>query len=164
MSPQQLPEIRLAEESDAPAIHAMLYEIAAATGSAEKFVSSPDDIARDGFGPSPAFEALIATDDLDPVALCLYFPSYSTFRGQAGVYMQDLYVAPSHRGGGFAQKMVQAVAHRAASQGKSYIRLSVDAKNVVGQRFYQKIGMRHADDEKIFVLDGDAFSALANSA
>lgn len=162
MSIQHLPEIRLAQESDVPAIHAMLYEIAAATGSEDKFKSSAEDIARDGFGPSPAFEAMIATDGLTPVALCLYFPSYSTFRGQPGFYIQDLYVTPSHRGGGFARTMVQTVARHARSQGRAYIRLSVDAENMIGQRFYEKLGMRHAQDEKIFVLDGTAFAALAD--
>ncbi|RCK43940.1 GNAT family N-acetyltransferase [Thalassospira profundimaris] len=160
MSLENDPVIRLARETDAPAIHAMLLEIAKATGCEDKFKSNPDDLARDGFGENPAFEALIALENDKPVAVCLYFPSYSTFRGQAGLYIQDLYVAPSHRGGGFARKLVVAVAKRAHETGKTYIRLSVDAENIGGQRFYEKIGMRHADDERIFVLDGTAFAAL----
>lgn len=161
MSTSQLPRIRLAEIQDAPAIHAMLLGIATATGCEDKFKSTPDDLARDGFGEKPAFEALIAHDGETPVAVCLYFPSYSTFRGKAGLYIQDLYVAPSHRGGGFARQMVAAVAKRAFETDKTYIRLSVDAENQIGQRFYEKLGMRHAEDEKIFVLDGAAFESLA---
>lgn len=160
MSPTNNPVIRVARKSDAPAIHAMLLEIARATGCEDKFKSNPDDLARDGFGDKPAFEALIATENEKPVAVCLYFPSYSTFRGQAGLYIQDLYVAPSHRGGGFARKLVVAVAKRARETGKTYIRLSVDAENIGGQRFYEKIGMRRADDEQIFILDGSAFTDL----
>ncbi|MEQ8390794.1 MAG: GNAT family N-acetyltransferase [Thalassospira sp.] len=161
MRPEDLLEIRLAQKTDAKAIHAMLFEIAATTGSEDKFKSTPADIVRDGFGDQPLFEAMIATDDQKPIAVCLYFPSYSTFRGQAGLYVQDLYVAPSHRGGGFARKLVAHVAKRAQETGKAYIRLSVDANNLIGQRFYEKLGMRHADDERIFVLDGPAFRALA---
>ncbi|WP_430474539.1 N-acetyltransferase family protein [Thalassospira lucentensis] len=161
MRPNDHPEIRLAHRDDAQAIHAMLFEIAVTTGSEDKFKSTPADIARDGFGDQPLFEAMIATDDQKPIAVCLYFPSYSTFRGQAGLYVQDLYVAPSHRGGGFARKLVALVAKRAQETGKAYIRLSVDANNLIGQRFYEKLGMRPADDERIFVLDGPAFSALA---
>ncbi|HBU97397.1 GNAT family N-acetyltransferase [Thalassospira lucentensis] len=167
MSTQQSFEIRLAQKDDVPAIHAMLFQIAATTGCEDKFKSTTDDLARDGFGPSPAFEAMIATDTTGPVALCLYFPSYSTFRGQAGLYIQDLYVAPSHRGakpwGSLARNLVQAVAKQAHAQGKTYIRLSVDAQNIIGQRFYEKLGMRPADDEKIFVLDGNAFTDLAQN-
>ena len=158
------PEIRLAQKPDAPAIHAMLLEIAKTTGCEDKFRSTPDDLVRDGFGDSPAFEALIATDHQTPVAVCVFFPSYSTFRGKAGLYIQDLYVAPSHRGGGFARHLVANVARRARASGKSYIRLSVDAENMVGQRFYEKLGMRHATDERIFVLDGPAFDHLATEA
>lgn len=167
MSIMNQPEIRLAQKDDAPALHAMLFQIAAATGCEDKFKSSPDDLVRDGFGNAPAFEAMIATENSTPVALCLYFPSYSTFRGQAGLYIQDLYVAPSHRGaqpgGSLARNLVQAVAKQAHAQGKTYIRLSVDAQNIIGQRFYEKLGMRPADDEKIFILDGDAFTDLAQN-
>lgn len=157
------PDIRLARKDDATAIHTMLREIAAATGCEDKFKSTPDDLVQDGFGDHQAFEALIATDNGIPVGVCLYFPSYSTFRGRAGLYVQDLYVAPSHRGGGLARQLVSAVASRARSTGKTYIRLSVDAENLIGQRFYQKLGMYHAEDERIFVLDGAAFEELAMS-
>ena len=154
------PHIRIATAQDVDDIHAMLFEIARATGCEDKFKSTAEDLARDGFGPNPAFEALIAHDGDTPVALCLYFPSYSTFRGKAGIYIQDLFVAPEYRGGGFARHLIAKVAERARTRGQHYIRLSVDAENVIGQRFYARIGMRHAHDERIYVLDGDAFDAL----
>ncbi|BDW97083.1 N-acetyltransferase [Thalassospira tepidiphila] len=156
-------EIRLAERDDAPALHAMICEIGKATGCADKIASTPEDLARDGFGKDRAFDALIAIADDTLVAMCLFFPSYSTFRGRPGLYIQDLYVAPSHRGGGFAKRLVAAVAKHARACGKSYIRLSVDADNMIGQRFYEKLGMRHAEDEKIYVLDGAAFEALSSA-
>lgn len=162
--PTKSPHIRLARKQDANALHAMAMEIGKATGCADKLVSTPDDLARDGFGDAPAFEAMIATQNETPVAMCIFFPSYSTFRGRAGLYIQDLYVAPSHRGGGFARHLVSVVARHAQQTGKAYIRLSVDAENMVGQRFYEKLGMRHADDEKIYVLDGDAFDNLAKTS
>jgi ribosomal protein S18 acetylase RimI-like enzyme len=162
MSAPRPAKIRLAKASDVPAIHAMLLEIAKATDCVDKFKSSIDDLIRDGFGKNPAFEALVGVDGETPVAVSLYFPSYSTFRGKAGLYIQDLYVAPAYRGGGFAREMVRAAAKRANETGKAYIRLSVDAENHVGQRFYEKLGMRHADDEMIFVLDGKAFEDVVN--
>jgi ribosomal protein S18 acetylase RimI-like enzyme len=163
MTKSTAPQIRFAQREDASAIHAMICEIAKATGCENKIASTPDDLARDGFGTDRAFEALIAIDQDTPVAMCLFFPSYSTFRGRAGLYIQDLYVAPNHRGGGFAKRLVAAVAKHARVTGKSYIRLSVDADNMVGQRFYEKLGMRHAEDEKIYVLDGAAFETLGRS-
>ncbi|MCC9620180.1 GNAT family N-acetyltransferase [Thalassospira sp. MA62] len=154
-------KVRLATRADAPAMHEMLYELAVIVGSEDKFKSTPDDIARDGFGPTPAFEAMIAVDAADrAVGLCLYFPSYSTFRGKAGIYIQDLYVSPDYRGNGFARDFVKIVARHARDTGKAYIRLSVAVDNLIGQRFYEKLGMRHADDEKIYILDGAALNAL----
>tara|TARA_R110001583_G_scaffold79494_3_gene214813 strand:+ start:27516 stop:28076 length:561 start_codon:yes stop_codon:yes gene_type:complete len=157
------PQIRIATADDVDDIHAMLFEIARTTGCEDKFKSTPADLARDGFGPNPAFEALIAHNDDTAVALCLYFPSYSTFRGKAGIYIQDLFVAPEYRGGGFARHLIAQVASHARSQGRHYIRLSVDADNIIGQRFYARIGMHHAEDEKIHVLDGDAFNTLIDA-
>lgn len=154
-------QIRLAQREDATAIHAMICEIAKATGCEDKITSTPEDLARNGFGNHRAFEAMIAFADNTPVAVCLFFASYSTFRGRAGLYIQDLYVAPSQRGGGFARQLVAEVAKHAKATGKTYIRLSVDADNTVGQRFYEKLGMRHAEDEKIYVLDGTKFNELA---
>ena len=158
--PVNPPQIRIASAQDVDDIHAMLFEIARATGCEDKFKSTAEDLARDGFGPHPAFEALIAHDGDVPVGLCLYFPSYSTFRGKAGIYIQDLFVAPEYRGGGFARHLIAKVAERARTRGQHYIRLSVDAENIIGQRFYARMGMRHAHDERIYVLDGDAFDAL----
>ncbi|MDP2696781.1 GNAT family N-acetyltransferase [Thalassospira sp.] len=157
------PTIRPANRNDATDIHRMLVAIARATGHDSKITSTADDIARDGFGPRPAFQALIGEQDGRAVALCLYFASYSTFRGKPGIYVQDLYVDPDLRGSGFAQRLLARAVARAHADGCAYLRLSVDARNAAGQKFYVKTGMRAADEERIFVLDGNAFMALART-
>lgn len=153
--------IRKAKIDDAVEMHRMLKGIAEATGCEDKFASTPDDLTRDGFGPTPAFEALILIADGKASGLCVYFPSYSTFRGKAGIYVQDFYIDPALRGGGFARSLFAAVATQAQQDNRHYIRLSVDAENIAGQKFYRKIGMRQANDERIFVIDGDGFKRLA---
>ena len=165
LTPDQFPKIRPAIAQDSGHILAMLREIARVTGSLDKFTSTKEDILRDGFGDNPAFHALIGeTDQGKPLAMCLYFDSYSTFRGKAGIYIQDLYVDSSLRGGGFARYLFAHVAAHAKRTNRHYIRLSVDAENMTGRKFYTKIGMRQAVNERIFVLDGAPLTTLADEA
>lgn len=153
--------IRHAEAGDAETIHAAIRAMAEGLGTAAKIASSVEDIRRHGFGDSPAFTALIAESDGRFAGLCLFFPSFSTWRGERGVYVQDLFVAPAFRGQGVAERLLRRLAAMTRRSGGRYIRLSVDADNVAAQRFYGKAGFRHADDERIFVALGDAFQALA---
>lgn len=156
--------IRLATIEDSEAIHAMVRGIGAVLGQEHKIASSVEDIRRWGFGPAPAFEALIAEEGGRPVGLCLYFRSFSTWRGRPGAYVQDLYVDPDCRGGGWGRRLLAACAARSAETGGAYIRLSVDAANVAAQGFYARAGFRHAADDQIHQIDGDDFQRLAREA
>jgi ribosomal protein S18 acetylase RimI-like enzyme len=155
--------IRLARVADAAAIHDAILALAEATGSAGKVTASVADIAAHGFGPSPAFEALIAEADGLLAGLCLTFPSFSTWRGERGLYVQDLYVAAPFRGKGLGERLLQAAARRGTAQGAGYMRLSVDVQNLRGQAFYRRLGIAHAGDEQIHMIKGAAFATLASS-
>ncbi|RJF94673.1 GNAT family N-acetyltransferase [Oleomonas cavernae] len=152
--------IRLATVDDVPAIHAMIVGIGAAQGEAHKITSTPDDIRRHGFGPRPAFEALIAQAGGRAVGLCLFFPSFSTWRGRPGAYVQDLFVDPGQRGTGLGRRLLARTAALVAARGGAYLRLSVQADNVAAQGFYARVGLHHSTAERIHQIDGAAFLAL----
>jgi ribosomal protein S18 acetylase RimI-like enzyme len=154
-------QIRTATVDDAAAIHAMVTAIASETRLDHKVTSTPADIAEHGFGPNPEFRVLIAEHDGSPAGMCLFFRSFSTWRGSVGGYIQDLFVHPDHRGSGLAALLLHATAKQIHDDGGTYLRLSVDADNVRGQRFYAKQGMRWSDDERIFQIDGQDFAAIA---
>jgi ribosomal protein S18 acetylase RimI-like enzyme len=156
--------VRLARKADAAAVYELVVELARARDAMEKVVSSAADIERDGFGENPAFEALIAELDGKPVGLCLFFGSYSTWRGQRGLYVQDLIVADAARSLGVGQRLLAEAAALAKARGAGYLRLSVDDDNVGAQRFYQRTGFKHSTAELIYVLDNDDFIELANAA
>lgn len=156
--------VRLAGKADAATVHALVVELARARGALEKVVSSAADIARDGFGDDPAFEALIAELDGKPVGLCLFFGSYSTWRGRRGIYVQDLVVLDEARSLGVGRRLLAETAAICKARGGSYLRLSVDDDNLRAQRFYQRTGLRHSTPEQIYVLENDDFAALADSA
>lgn len=156
--------IRRAERRDAEAIHDLVVELARARESMDKVASSVADIARNGFGDDPAFEALMAEIDGSPVGLCLYFRSYSTWRGQRGIYVQDLVVAKHARGLGVGARLLAAAAALGKARGCGYLRLSVEADNERAQAFYARHGLSHSEAERIYLLDDMAFDALAAAA
>ena len=155
--------VRLASITDAERIHDMLVGLSRAVGDEDKIVSSPDDIRRHGFGDDPAFHALLAEQDGESVGLSLFFYSYSTWLGRLGVYIQDLYVDSSARGTGVGQQLIAETARIAKRRGANHLRLSVYHDNTGAQAFYQRIGMRHRDDELIYQADGRIFDALATT-
>ena len=155
--------IRLADIGDAEAIHAGLLALSRAMGAEAKMQSTPDDIRRHGFGDNPAFEVLIAEIDGAFAGYCLSFPSYSTWRGQPGIYVQDLYVEAAFRGHRLGEKLLRAAARRGREKGAAYLRLSVDVDNIRAQAFYERVGITHSRDEQIHMIKGEAFAALAAS-
>jgi len=152
--------VRAAVKSDAATIHAALLGLAEATGDRDKIKSTVDDIRRHGFGEKPAFEALIAETGSVFAGLSLFFPSFSTWFGKPGLYVQDLYVAPAFRGQGVADLLMRETARLARSRGATYLRLSVDRANEPARRFYQRIGMKWSELELIFVARHADFDAL----
>ncbi|NIA69908.1 GNAT family N-acetyltransferase [Pelagibius litoralis] len=156
--------VRLAGKADAQAVYSLIVELARSRDAMDKVISSVADIARDGFGADPAFEALIAEVGGEAVGLCLFFGSYSTWRGRRGLYVQDLIVADSARGLGVGRRLLAETAAIARARGGSYLRLSVDDDNTRAQAFYQRTGLSHSQPEQIYVLNESAFAELAASA
>lgn len=153
--------IARATRDDAPAIHLLLRALSRALDRPHDVRSTPDDIARYGFGPSPVFETVIARRGAAPVGLALFFYEFSTWRGCPGVYIQDLYVDEELRGSGLGRRLLAAVAAHATEREATYMRLSVDVGNDEGLGFYGRLGFT-APNEQTLVLEGKNFSALAN--
>ncbi len=152
--------VRTATADDAAAIHSMIQAMAREMGSADSVTSCPDDFRRFGFTDAPAFHTLIAEREGTAIGMCVYFFSFSTWRGTRGVYVQDIYVAEAERGTGLARRLIAETALRAGRQGARYLRLSVDSKNETARKFYQSIGLTYAAGECIYMARGDAFEAL----
>ncbi|NGO53659.1 GNAT family N-acetyltransferase [Allomesorhizobium camelthorni] len=155
--------IRPATIDDAETIHAAILGIAEAVDELHKVKSTPNDIRRFGFGPNPAFEALIAEVEGVFAGLCLFFPSFSTWQGRPGVYVQDLFVAKEFRGLGVGEKLLKRLAAVTRARGGRYIRLSVDSGNLRAQAFYERLGLRLSGAEQIHAAYREDFDALADA-
>ncbi|QPC85358.1 GNAT family N-acetyltransferase [Mesorhizobium sp. NBSH29] len=153
--------IRVARREDAATIHQAIRDLAEAVGDSGKVLSSADDFRRHGFGASPAFGCLVAEKGKIFAGLCLHFPSFSTWFGKPGVYVQDLFIAPEFRGRGVGEKLLQRLAADTREAGGEYLRLSVHANNSAAQRFYERAGLSWSKDERIFAARGNSFRRLA---
>jgi GNAT superfamily N-acetyltransferase len=152
--------IRLARAEDAEQLHALIVRLAQATGLKEKVSSKPENFLSHGFGERPAFQALIAEREGRPLGLCLFFYSFSSWRGELGVYVQDLFVAEESRGSGLGRRLIVATIKLARDRGATYLRLSVARANTAAQDFYRRIGLSRCDDECIYQAIGAAFDRL----
>jgi ribosomal protein S18 acetylase RimI-like enzyme len=150
--------LRSALPDDAEIIHAAIVDMAG--GSAHRIRSTPEDLRRYGLGKGRAFEGLIAEIDGEFAGMCLYFPSFSTWRGTPGVYIQDLFVAPRFRGRNVGEHLIRRVAALTREGGGAYLRLAVDIDNLTAQGFYERLGITHYPGDRIHAAYGDAFRAL----
>jgi len=153
--------IREAVAGDAEAIHRAILAMGEHLGAANKIRSTADDLRRAGFGEGRAFEGIVAEVDGAFAGMCLFFPSFSTWLGRAGVYVQDIFVDPAFRSRKIGEKLLARVAAIAQSRGAAYLRLSVDLDNVSAQAFYSSLGMGWAESERVYAAYGEAFLALA---
>ena len=155
--------IRAATECDVDTIFSALVGIADTVGERHKLTSSPEDLRRYVFGDSPAFNCLIAEIEGRFAGCCLYLPSFSTWMGRPGAYVQDFYVAEEFRGRGVGEALLQRLASVTRTSGGGYIRLAVDKQNLRAQAFYRRCGIRHSDTEQIHMARGEDFDRLANA-
>jgi GNAT superfamily N-acetyltransferase len=156
-------EIRPAEASDVDDIHALIVHLAESTGHAGKITSTPADFLRSGFSEPVAYQALIAEHLDQVIGLALFFYTFSSWRGEPGVYVQDLVVAEQARGSGLGRRLIEATARVALGKGATHLRLSVAADNDIAVRFYDHLGLVASDGERIFEADGLAFARLAEN-
>ena len=152
--------IRAATAEDCETLHKAIASLGQFVGASHKIECTPDDLRRHGFGPDPAFDALIAEIDGAFAGMCIYFKSFSTWLGRPGVYVQDIFVEERFRGAGVGEGLLRRVAELTRSQGGVYLRLSVDVGNDGARAFYERIGIPRSDKEFIHAAYGANFLLL----
>lgn len=152
--------LRPAGEDDADAVFAMFRALAEAVGEAEALVSTVDDVRRDGFGPAPLYETLIAEVEGRPVGVLTLFPTYSTYKGRPCLHVNDLYVAPEARQRGVARRLMARVCRMALERNCCRVELKVLETNAA-RKFYVSVGMG-ATQEVAYTIRDRALIDLAN--
>lgn len=155
--------IRPAVRADAPQIMQYITELAIYEKAAHEVESSVADIERSLFDEPGSTFALICERDGQPIGFAVYFLSYSTWLGRHGVYLEDLYVAPGHRGCGAGRALLRHVAQIAVSQGCRRMEWSVLDWNEPAIRVYEAIGGQPQSEWMRYRLADEALRAFAQA-
>ncbi len=148
--------------TDISAVIALLREFAEFERLSEYCEVDDERLSAAMFGESAVVEGLIAFDGGRAVGYALYFPSFSSFRGQCGLYLEDIYVNGDYRGQGIGEAMLKRIAQIAAARGLERIDFLVLDWNSQAVDFYLKIGALRDGEERHFKFTDDAFRRLAS--
>ena len=121
---------------------------------------SAGDLERDLFGENPVIRSIVAERGSEVVGYAIFFRSYSTFLGKAGIWLEDLYVKQSERGGGIGKRLLQEVGKIARAEGAGRLEWSVLDWNDPAIGFYRKLGADILGDWRICRLDSDGIENL----
>ena len=119
------------------------------------------ELDRALFGDPPRCHAMFAELDGVPVGFGLWFYNFSTFMGRAGLYVEDVFVLPEHRGKGVGRAIFGELARRAIAEGCKRMDWWVLNWNAPAIKFYGAIGARPMDEWTVQRLSGDALVAMA---
>ena len=157
-------KIERATERDLPAIVRLVRQLAEYEKLAHVMVSREEDFRRALFGPQRNVEALLAFSGDAPVGFALYFYNFSTFLGKRGIYLEDLFVEPEHRGQGIGKALLQRLASIAQDEDCGRMEWSVLTWNQPSIDFYHRLGAVTLEDWRTFRLTGAALERLAERA
>jgi len=113
------------------------------------------------FGPRPFAEVLLAEEKGEVVGFALFFHNYSTFVGRPGIYLEDLFAEPAHRGQGHGKALLVELARLAVERGCGRIEWAVLNWNEPAIQFYRSLGAVSMDTWQTYRLSGDALTALS---
>jgi GNAT superfamily N-acetyltransferase len=152
--------IRPATVDDVALLRTMIRELAEFERELDLCLIEEADLARDGFGASPKFRALIAEWDGHPTGYALCFDYYSTWSGR-GLFLEDLFVREQFRGRGIGKKLLAAVARIAMQENCYGVQWEVLDWNEPAIEFYESLGAEFRDGWRPASLSDEALRRLA---
>ena len=153
--------LRPATPADLPAMVGLITELADFEGLTHLVVVTPESLHPHLFGPRPVAEAVVGEVDGSVVAFALFFTNFSTFLGQPGLYLEDLYVQPAHRGTGLGKALLSHLGALAVQRGCGRFEWSVLDWNQRAIDFYEKMGATVMPEWRICRVTGDALKAFS---
>lgn len=160
--------VRGATEGDVAELDRLVRALAVYEREPHAVEGTADDLAAALFGPDPRLHAHVAEVDGPSgphvAGMALWFVSYSTWRGRHGIWLEDLFVAPEHRGLGLGRALLEALAAECATRGWTRLEWAVLDWNEPAQGFYRSLGAVAQEAWTTWRLDGDDLAGLAGAA
>lgn len=153
--------VRAARPGDAPAIHALIVALAEYERAPNEVVATPDDLHRALFADAPRLFAQVAELDGAVVGFAIWFVSYSTWLGRHGMWLEDLFVLPAHRGRGIGKALLVELARVCVAEGFGRMEWNVLDWNEPALAFYRSLCAAPLDEWTVHRLSGAALAALA---
>lgn len=149
---------------DIAEIIAFIRELAQYEKLSHEVVATEESIRQWLFSDRRAAEVLIARVDDQAAAFALFFTSFSTFLGRPGIYLEDLFVRPAHRGYGIGKALLRHLAGIACQRGYGRLEWSVLDWNEPAIGFYKRLGAVAMDEWTTFRVSGEKLQLMAQAS
>jgi GNAT superfamily N-acetyltransferase len=158
--------IRPAERHDVPAILGLVHELALYEKAPEAVEATPDHFHTALFPQdcAPTAFAHVAEVDGTVVGMAIWYVTFSTWLGRGGIWLEDLYVSPEHRGSGLGKALLATLAAVCAERDYGRLEWWVLRWNTPSIGFYNSIGGQPMDEWLTYRLEGEALGALVDEA
>lgn len=155
-------EIRCAERNDVGKILYFIRELAIYEKMLDEVVATEELLTEWIFEKKKA-EVIFALENGEEVGFALFFHNFSTFLGRAGIYLEDLFVKPEHRGKGYGKALLKKLAQIAVERGCGRLEWSCLDWNQPSIDFYRSLNAVPMSDWTVYRLTGDTLKQMAEA-
>jgi GNAT superfamily N-acetyltransferase len=156
--------IRAATESDVPLILELIRALATYERAPDEVTATPEILKETLFGKKPSAEVLLLFENDVAAGFALFFHNFSTWIGRPGLYLEDLFVRPEHRGKGYGRALLIHLAKIARDRGCGRMEWAVLNWNEPAIQFYRKLGAKPMNEWTVFRLTRGEIAGLADAA
>lgn len=157
---KEICSFRSVERQDVPLILRYIRELARYEKLEEEVVAT-EEILEEWLFDKEKAEVIFAVVEGKEVGFALFFHNFSTFLGRAGIYLEDLYVEPAHRGQGIGTALLRELSRIAVARGCGRLEWWCLDWNTPSIEFYRSLGAEAMDDWTVYRISGETLSKLA---
>lgn len=154
-------EIRPARPGEEGQVLTFIRKLAEYEKLLGEVTATEEDMHAALFGPTPRCQCELALWNGEAAGFALWFYNFSTFAGKAGIYLEDLFVEPAHRGKGIGKALLRHLARRCVSEGLPRLQWWVLDWNAPSIAVYRSLGAKPMDEWTVYRVSGTELEELA---
>ena len=155
--------IRPATVADVPMILELICALADYERAPNEVTASEEILKEALFGAKPAAEVLLLLENENAAGFAVFFHNFSTWLGRPGLYLEDLFVRPEHRGKSYGRALLIELAKIARERNCGRLEWAVLDWNAPAIGFYDKLGADALKEWIVRRLTGEALAKLARA-